>query len=69
MAHTIGFASFKGGTGKTTLAYAMAERGYSQGLRTLLLDFDPQETAHGVRLPAGCPGLGGPALPGQRGRR
>jgi chromosome partitioning protein len=48
MAHILGFASFKGGTGKTTLAYAMAERGYAEGLRTLLLDFDPQETASGI---------------------
>ena len=48
MTHIIGFASFKGGTGKTTLAYAMAERGHANGLRTLLLDFDPQETATGV---------------------
>ena len=48
MTHIIGFASFKGGTGKTTLAYAIAERGHSNGLRTLLLDFDPQETASGV---------------------
>ena len=48
MAHLLGFASFKGGTGKTTLAYAMAERSYSPGLRTLLLDFDPQETACGI---------------------
>ena len=48
MAHIIGFASFKGGTGKTTLAHSMAERGHASGLRTLLLDFDPQETAIGV---------------------
>ena len=48
MAHLLGFASFKGGTGKTTLAYAMAERSHSAGLRTLLLDFDPQETACGI---------------------
>ena len=48
MAHIAGFASFKGGSGKTTLAYAMAERGYSSGLRTLLLDFDSQETASGI---------------------
>ena len=48
MAHILGFASFKGGTGKTTLAYAIAERGNSGGLRTLLLDFDPQETACGI---------------------
>lgn len=48
MARIIGFASFKGGTGKTTLAYAMAERGHSSGLRTMLLDFDYQETATGL---------------------
>ena len=34
----------------------MAERGYSQGLRTLLLDFDPQETAHGVAYLRDIPG-------------
>ena len=48
MAPVIGFASFKGGTGKTTLAYAMAERAYANGLRTVLLDFDYQETAKGL---------------------
>ena len=56
MAHIIGFASFKGGTGKTTLAYAIAERGHSHGLRTLLLDFDPQETACGVAYLREIPG-------------
>ena len=56
MAHIIGLASFKGGTGKTTLAYSMAERGHNHGLRTLLLDFDPQETACGVAYLRGTPG-------------
>ena len=56
MTHTIGFASFKGGTGKTTLAYAMAERAHSSGQRTLLLDFDSQETANGVAYLRDVPG-------------
>ena len=37
MTEILGFSSFKGGTGKTTLSYAMAERGYSGGFRTLML--------------------------------
>jgi chromosome partitioning protein len=56
MTEIIGFSSFKGGTGKTTLSYAMAERAYSRGLRTLLLDFDPQETALGVAYLREIPG-------------
>ena len=56
MTEIIGFSSFKGGTGKTTLSYAMAERAFSRGLRTLLLDFDPQETAMGVAYLRQIPG-------------
>ena len=56
MAPVIGFASFKGGTGKTTLAYAMAERACANGLRTVLLDFDYQETAKGLAYLRGEPG-------------
>ena len=56
MTKILGFSSFKGGTGKTTLSYAMAERGYSRGLRTLMLDFDPQETALGVAYLREIPG-------------
>ena len=56
MTEIIGFSSFKGGTGKTTLSYAMAERAFSRGLRTLLLDFDPQETAMGVAYLREIPG-------------
>ena len=56
MTHTIGFASFKGGTGKTTLAYAVAERAHNSGCRALLLDFDPQETANGVAYLRDVPG-------------
>ena len=42
---TIAFASWKGGTGKTTLAFNTAERANADGVRTLLCDFDPQATA------------------------
>ncbi|MCY4365174.1 MAG: ParA family protein [Chloroflexi bacterium] len=56
MKKILGFSSFKGGTGKTTLSYAMAERGYSVGLRTLMLDFDPQETALGMAYLREIPG-------------
>ena len=42
---TIAFASWKGGTGKTTLAFNTAERANAAGVRTLLCDFDPQATA------------------------
>ena len=56
MTDVVGFSSFKGGTGKTTLSYAMAERAFSRGLRTLLLDFDPQETAMGVAYLRVVPG-------------
>ena len=41
---TIGFASWKGGTGKSLLAFNTAERAESAGLKTLLCDFDPQMT-------------------------
>ena len=56
MTEIIGFSSFKGGTGKTTVSFAMAERAFSRGLRTLLLDFDPQETAMGVAYLREIPG-------------
>ena len=42
---TIAFASWKGGTGKTTLAFNITELANAAGVRTLLCDFDPQATA------------------------
>ena len=44
----VGFCSMKGGTGKTTLAYNLAERSCSEGLRTVLVDYDPQEGSIGI---------------------
>ena len=43
MLKSLGLASFKGGVGKTMLAYSLAERATAAGLRTMVLDFDPNE--------------------------
>ena len=43
MLKSLGLASFKGGVGKTMIAYSLAERATSSGLRVMLLDFDPNE--------------------------
>ena len=43
MLKSLGLASFKGGVGKTMIAYSLAERATSCGLRVMLLDFDPNE--------------------------
>ena len=41
----IGIISWKGGTGKTTLASNLNERAASRGLDTVLIDMDPQQNA------------------------
>lgn len=46
--HVIAVCSLKGGTGKTMLAYNLAERGCAQGLRVMMVDFDPQEGSVGL---------------------
>jgi len=38
----IAFASFKGGTGKTTLTYNLASFWAENGKKVLAVDFDPQ---------------------------
>ena len=43
MSKSLGLASFKGGVGKTMIAYSLAERATASGLRVMLLDFDPNE--------------------------
>lgn len=43
MLKSLGLASFKGGVGKTMIAYSLAERATSWGLKVKLLDFDPNE--------------------------
>ena len=44
----VALCSMKGGTGKTTLAFNLAERGHSFGWRVALVDLDPQEGAFGL---------------------
>ncbi len=44
----VAFCSLKGGTGKTTLAYNLAERAAADGKRVSLVDFDPQEGCIGL---------------------
>jgi cellulose biosynthesis protein BcsQ len=45
---SICLVSWKGGTGKTTLACNLAERAGAAGLNTTLCDFDPQFIASGI---------------------
>ena len=42
---SLGVVSWKGGTGKTTLAFNLAERATNGGIDTTLCDFDPQTNA------------------------
>ena len=42
---TLALCSFKGGTGKTTLAFNLAERAWQRGLAVALVDCDPQRGA------------------------
>src|SRR4051794_29451859 len=43
--HTLALVCQKGGAGKTTLAIHLATEAAAHGLRTLLLDVDPQASA------------------------
>ena len=45
----VSFCSLKGGTGKTTLSYNLAERAHSAGFRVAICDFDPQECCVSLR--------------------
>lgn len=40
--HVISVSSLKGGVGKTTVALGLASASFSRGLRTLVVDLDPQ---------------------------
>ena len=41
----VGFVGFKGGSGKTLLAFQMAERAQDAGVRVMLWDLDPEQSA------------------------
>ena len=45
---SIAVSSMKGGTGKTTIAFNMAERAAANGWRPVILDYDPQEGSLGL---------------------
>lgn len=53
----VGVCSAKGGTGKTTLAFNLAERGVAAGMGVLVLDFDPQEASVGLAAARSDSGL------------
>ncbi|MBL7309173.1 ParA family protein, partial [Escherichia coli] len=42
--HVLAIVSQKGGTGKSTLAFSLAVAAEEQGLRTSIIDIDPQGT-------------------------
>ncbi len=48
----LALAGLKGGTGRTTLAVALAVEAYARGRRTLLVDLDPRADAHAWSLAA-----------------
>ncbi|MFO7566651.1 MAG: AAA family ATPase [Enhygromyxa sp.] len=49
----LALAGLKGGTGRTTLAVALAAEARARGRRTLLVDLDPRADAHAWALGAG----------------
>ncbi|MFM1927408.1 MAG: hypothetical protein RLZ06_984, partial [Actinomycetota bacterium] len=40
--HVLSVSSLKGGVGKTTVALGLASAAFAQGLKTLVVDLDPQ---------------------------
>lgn len=48
----LALAGLKGGTGRTTLAVALAVEAHARGRRTLLVDLDPRADAHAWSLSA-----------------
>lgn len=43
--HVLSISSLKGGVGKTTVTLGLASAAFSRGLRTLVVDLDPQSDA------------------------
>ena len=46
--HSIALSSMKRGTGKTTIAFNLAERAFSSGLEVVVLDYDSQQGSIGL---------------------
>ena len=60
----LALAGLKGGTGRTTLAVALAAEARARGRRTLLVDLDPRGDAHAWSQGAGPAGPTTISLPG-----
>ena len=43
--HVLSISSLKGGVGKTTVTLGLASAAFAKGLRTLVVDLDPQSDA------------------------
>jgi chromosome partitioning protein len=55
--HVLSVSSFKGGVGKTTVTLGLASAAFSKGLRTLVIDLDPQsDVSTGLGVRAGTAG-------------
>lgn len=64
----LALAGLKGGTGRTTLAVALAVEAHARGRRTLLVDLDPRADAHAWSLSAGLAAPPTLSLPGYHGQ-
>ena len=44
--HVLSVSSLKGGVGKTTVTLGLASAAFARGVRTLVVDLDPQSDVH-----------------------
>ena len=62
---TLALCSMKGGTGKTTVSFNLAERAFDGGFQVALVDFDPQEGSTGIADLRAGGRSGWPVVPGR----